>query len=138
MSEHEIFTIDIDVRFRDIDAMGHVNNAVFFTYFEQGRVGFFHAASQEKKFPGFAFILAQIGCNYIKPVTIDDRLTLQIWVGKIGRKSFTFKYQLIDRSDPAIIYATAESVQVSYDYQKNASMPVSEKIREQLSVYLEE
>ena len=137
MSGHEIFTTDIDVRFRDIDAMGHVNNAVFFTYFEQGRVGFFHSASQEEKFPGFAFILAQIGCNYIKPVILDDRLTLQIWVKEIGRKSFTFRYQLASRENPSNLYATAESVQVCFDYQTNTSMQVTETIRAQLSVYLE-
>ena len=38
--EHEVFSLEIDVRFRDIDAMGHVNNAVFFTYFENGRLEF--------------------------------------------------------------------------------------------------
>ena len=136
MSAESIFTTEIDVRFRDLDAMGHVNNAVFFTYFEQGRLDFFNNASSEDKFPGFDFILAHIGCDYLKPVTIDDRLTLQIRVGKIGSKSFTFDYRILNRNDADVIYATGKSVQVCYDYQKDATMPVSGDLGELLQQYL--
>ena len=95
MIEPKVFSTPVDVRFRDLDAMGHVNNAVFFTYFEEGRLSFLTSTSPDKKFPGFDFILAHISCDYLKPVTIDDRLMLQIRVGKIGGKSFTFDYTVV-------------------------------------------
>ena len=136
MTDHKIFTTDIDIRFRDLDSMGHVNNAVMFTYFEHGRVKFFHSEPQNDKFSGFTFILAHISCNYIKPVTLDDRLSLRLWIKEIGSKSFTFYYQMVDRFDSSIIYATGESVQVCFDYQKNDSLPVPDEIKVQLSKYL--
>ena len=88
MNAAEAFSTPVNVRFRDLDAMGHVNNAVFFTYFEEGRLAFFTSTSPEKKFPGFDFILAHTSCDYLKPVTVNDRLVLQIRVAKIGGKSF--------------------------------------------------
>lgn len=123
------FSTPIDVRFRDLDAMGHVNNAVFFTYFEQGRFAFFNNASPGGKFQGFHFILARISCDYLRPVTIDDCLAIEIRVGQIGRKSFTFTYSIVDRQDAGIVFATGESVQVCFDYRKNATMPVSEALK---------
>ncbi len=136
MIEPTIFSTPIDIRFRDLDAMGHVNNAVFFTYFEQGRLDFFNSASSEKPFPGFDFILAHISCDYLKPVTIDDQLVLQLRVGNIGSKSFTFDYTVLNRIDAGVIYATGNSVQVCYDYQKGATMSVPEAINKLLRQYL--
>ncbi len=137
MADYAVFSTDIDLRFRDVDAMGHVNNAVYFTYFEYGRLKFFYAESQKEKFPGFAFILAHVSCDFIRPVTLDDSLTLRMWIKEIGDKSFKFHYQLVDASDPATVFATGESVQVCFDYQKNRSVPLSEDLNAQLSAYLE-
>jgi acyl-CoA thioester hydrolase len=138
MADYEVFSTDIEIRFRDVDVMGHVNNAVYFTYFEYGRVKFFYSAFQKEKFPGFAFILAHVSCDFIQPVTLDDRLTLQMWVKEIGGKSFKFHYQLVSADDPAVIFATGESVQVCFDYEKNVSVTVSTSLRKQLAAYLEQ
>ena len=137
MADFEVFSTDIELRFRDVDAMGHVNNAVYFTYFEYGRVKFFYSGSQKEKFPGFNFILAHVSCDFIRPVTLDDHLTLCMWIKAIGSKSFKFHYQLADAVDPAITFATGESVQVCFDYQKNASVAISQALHAQLSAYLE-
>ena len=130
-----VFCAPIDVRFRDLDAMGHVNNAVFFTYFEQGRFAFFNDASPGGKFPGFHFILAHISCDYLRPVTIDDRLAIEMRVAKIGGKSFTFTYRIVDRTDAGIVFATGESLQVCLDYQYNATVPVSPDLKARLQRY---
>jgi len=137
MADFEVFSTHIDLRFRDVDAMGHVNNAVYFTYFEYGRLKFFYSEAQKDKFPGFAFILAHVSCDFIRPVTMDDTLELKLWVKEIGGKSFKFHYQLVDAADPAITFATGESVQVCFDYQKNRSIVVSEDLHKQLAAYLE-
>lgn len=135
MTDPKTFTTDIAVRFRDLDAMGHVNNAVYFTYFEQGRLQFF-IQLQKGGFDGFEFILAHIGCDYRVPVTLEDEPALHIQVTKIGGKSFAFGYRLVDRSNPSVLYATGESVQVCYDYGKKASVPVSGELKARLSEYL--
>lgn len=132
MADGRIFTTDIDVRFRDLDAMGHVNHAVFLTYFEQGRVRLFGAGTPD----GFAFILAHAACDYLRPVTLADRIRVQVTVETIGAKSFTFAYRLVDRDDPEKVYATGKTVQVCFDYRAQASVPVPGELRSLLSPYL--
>jgi len=135
MNAGNAFSTDIKVRFRDLDAMGHVNKAVFFTYFEQGRLDFFNRATPDGKFPGFFFILAHINCDYLKAVSVDDLLALHMQVGEIGRKSYTFRYAVVDRTDTHKVFATGESVQVCYDYHKNQTLPVSPDLKRLLSQY---
>ncbi len=127
-----IFTTRIEVRFRDLDAMGHVNNAVYFTYFEEGRKTFFHEISTGSDPLAFNFILAHVSCDYLKPVKLGNQLSLQVWVSEIGRKRFNLKYKLTEVGDESVVYATGESVQVCFDYEKKRSVEVSNALREKL------
>lgn len=130
-----IFTTPISVRFRDLDAMGHVNNSVFFTYFEEGRKTFFFEFYRIVDPTNFEFILAHMSCDYLRPVKLNSKLILQLWVKEIGKKSFNLGYKLMDISDEAIVYAKGESVQVCYDYKQSKSMEVSEELRRRLTEY---
>jgi len=132
MVDHKVFTLDIAVRFRDIDAMGHVNNAVFFTYLEQGRIEF----TQLTPDLGISFLLAHVSCDYIKPVMLGNQLTLRMWVNRIGTKSYGFQYEIVDSSDGSAVYATGESVQVLFDPAENVSMEITEGLRDRLREYL--
>ena len=136
MAEDNIFEIDIEVRFRDLDALGHVNNAVYFTYFEEGRKNFSKMEFQVSHPTEFAFIMAHIRCDYLRPVKLGDRVKLQMWVQNIGTKSFGFGYMLVDVADNTIVYATGESIQVCYDYSENKSIEVPIDMKKRLSKYL--
>ena len=72
------YSVDICVRFRDIDSMGHVNNAVFFTFFEEGRKAFLNKILNISNPDDYNFILAHIDCDFLKPVKINDQITLQL------------------------------------------------------------
>lgn len=135
MISEKIFFTNIEVRFRDLDALGHVNNAIFFTYFEEGRKKFSEKFFKLSDPSEFTFIMAQIRCDYLKPIKFSDHITLQMWVKDIGNKSFSFAYKLVDLTDESIVYATGESVQVCYDYKKEKSMAVSDEMVETLSQY---
>ena len=136
MQSDKLFSTNIEVRFRDLDAIGHVNNAVFFTYFEEGRKHFSKNVFEVSDVSEFNFIMAHIQCDFIKPIQFNDRVILQMWVKDIGTKSFSFEYRLVDFSDEAMVYATGKSIQVCYDYQKNRSIEVPAKMRERLTLYL--
>jgi len=136
MSNNNTFAIDIEVRFRDLDAMGHVNNSVFFTYFEEGRKSFSRHVFHYNDPSEFTFILAHIRCDYLKPIKLNDRITLQMWVTDVGNKSFNFGYKLMDRSDDSVVFATGESVQVCYDYRAQKSMTIPNEMRAKLLEYL--
>jgi acyl-CoA thioester hydrolase len=136
MYSGKLFFTNIEVRFSDLDAMGHVNNAVFFTYFEEGRKHFSKKMFNVSDISDFRFIMAQIRCDFIRPIRFKDQVILQMWVKNIGTKSFSFEYRLIDFFDETKVYATGESTQVCYDYEKNKSIVVPEKMREALTGYM--
>ncbi|HUV77414.1 MAG TPA: acyl-CoA thioesterase [Desulfobacterales bacterium] len=136
MQSNKIFSTDIEVRFRDLDALGHVNNAVFFTYFEEGRKNFSKKIFKVSDLSDFSFIMAHIRCDYLKPIKFNGHITLKMWVKHIGNRSFSFEYKLIDSKDESMVYATGESVQVCYDYTADTSMAVTDKMREAMAQYL--
>jgi acyl-CoA thioester hydrolase len=130
-----VFTTQIDIRFRDVDAMGHVNNAVFFTYFEEGRKRFFFELFKVSDPSAFPFIMAHISCDYLRPIKLGNEPVLQMWVKEIGTKSFNLGYKLVDASDKDIVYAKGESVQVCYDYTQSKSMGVPEELKQTIKEY---
>jgi acyl-CoA thioester hydrolase len=134
---HQKIRVDITVRFRDIDAMGHVNNAVFFTYFEEGRKVFLQSLFDIVRPEDYNFILANISCDFLKPVKIGDPVILELWVGETGRKRFDLKYRIVNRDDASIIYAKARSVQVCFDYKSNRTISVPPEFLKKIEDYIE-
>ena len=135
MSPKQPFQSRISIRFNDIDAMGHVNNAVIFTYFEEGRKALFYDAFRESAPGGFNFMVAHLECDYILPVRLEDRLLLNLWVTAIGTKSFGLAYALMDEADANRIFAKGSSVQVCYDYRQRQSVPVPQTLKKELLAY---
>lgn len=137
MGEHKKVVAHLPVRFRDIDAMGHVNNAVFFTFFEEGRAAFlkevFHIVDPAE----YPFILARMSCNYVKPVKLSDRLAVHVWIDEVGKKSFVFKYNVVDRDEDGKIYAQGESTMVLFDYRENRTVPLTPEFLSKLEEYRE-
>ena len=115
--------------------MGHVNNAVIFTYFEEGRKALFYDAFRESVPGGFNFMVAHLECDYILPVRLEDRLLLTMWVTAIGTKSFGLAYALMDAADVNRIFAKGSSVQVCYDYRQRQSVPVPQTLKKALLAY---
>lgn len=130
-----VFTTPMDVRFMDIDAMGHVNHATVISYFAEGRNKFMADHFSQFTPAGFPFIMAYVACHYLRPINLEDRLLLAIWVKEIGRKSFKLGYKLMNANDHAIGYAHGESVQVCYDYGQNASVELSSDLQRALKKY---
>lgn len=129
--------LDLEVRFRDIDSMGHVNNAVFMTYFEEGRKAFLHKVLNIVDPADYPFILARLSCDYLRPIKLGDEVSLQLWIGEIGEKSFTFKYAIVDREDGHKVYGKGQSVMVCFDYRKNRSTRIPAEFQERISPYLD-
>jgi acyl-CoA thioester hydrolase len=138
MSEHKKLITDIHIRFRDIDSMGHVNNVVYLTYFEEGRKELLRSLFGIVNPEDYNFILAHVSCDFLKPIKISDHISLEIWIGNIGRKRYDFIYRLVGKhmnNNESEVYAKGRSVQVFFDYKKNATVPIPEHIREKLSEF---
>lgn len=121
------FVQHIEVRFRDLDALGHVNNAVYLTYFESVRIGYYtHLTGRSLE--DIDIILAEITVTYHAPAYFGDTLAVGVRVSSIGRKSFGMEYVAVRSSDGQIL-ASGRSVQVVYDYAAAQSIPVPDSLR---------
>jgi acyl-CoA thioester hydrolase len=129
-----IFCHTLEVRFRDCDPMGHVNNAVYLTYLEQARFAHWRAAwgfgfdQRPPELPGV--ILARAEIDYKRPARYGDRLEVAIGLERIGRTSFTYRYEVRDQAGQLV--ATATTVQVMYDYSTGTPVRVPDEIRRKL------
>ena len=122
------FSIDVPVRFRDTDAMGHVNNAVFLTYLEEARLHFISGV-----LPGLiegGLIMARSECDYVGPITVPaGPVTVSMWVERVGRSSFDLGATVEQAGHLA---ARARNVIVAYDYATAGSRPLTDSERDTL------
>ncbi len=119
-----VYETDIPLRFGDLDAMGHVNNAVTLTLLELGRMKFFADVLGVARVEDIRFILAEAVVRYRIPILLYDVVRLRITIAEISRSSFRFLYELFDPRDGRV-FTEAETVQVMYDYAAGRPMPLS-------------
>jgi acyl-CoA thioester hydrolase len=115
----------IEVRFQDLDAFGHVNNAVFATYLEQARVGYFRDVLGLTT-RDFRFVIANLEIDYRAAVTDLGPVSVRIAVSDCGRTSFTFEYQVHQGEE---LVAVGETVQVTVD-ESGTPTPIPSDWRE--------
>lgn len=129
------FTIPIDVRFRDLDAMGHLNNAVAFTFFEQARTRYWLSLMGDSRDPkAIGFIVVRAECDYVSPALLGESLLVGCKVSSVGRStSFTFDYEIVcvdsDRDAQARLVCRGRTVQALYDWKLLKTVPLSEELR---------
>jgi acyl-CoA thioester hydrolase len=124
LSDEFHFELPIEVRFRDVDAFGHVNNAVYFTYMEQARIGYMRAAGlAPKSYEDTWFIIAEATCQFKAPSPFGASLVVKVRVPELRRSSFLMEYRIEERSTRRLI-AMGRTVNVAYDYAAGKSRPI--------------
>ena len=129
------FTVEIPVRFRDLDSLGHVNNAVYFTYMETARTEYYRKMTGRTSLGDFGFILARAECDFKAPIGLGQTVVVSVWPTRIGESSFTFRYELRGKEGETL-FATGESVQVAYDYRAKKSRRLPPDLRKRLEAEL--
>ena len=126
-----MFIHRLEVRFRDCDPLGHVNNAVYLTYLEQARFNHWRSLwgfGTPQLAPGRpGVILARVECDYKRPATFGETLDIRLTVGAIGRSSFRYEYEIADGEGRIVL--VAKTVQVMYDYAEGKPVPIPDDIR---------
>ena len=120
--------VDIPVRFRDTDGMGHVNNAVYLTYLEIARERYWREIFNLTDYRRVDLIVARIEIDFRSQATVGETIVVGIRASAIGRRSFDFTYEGWERSGRRLILS-ARSVQAMYDYELLATKEVSEEVR---------
>jgi acyl-CoA thioester hydrolase len=116
-------------RFRDTDAMGHVNNAVFLTYLEQARIAYLRSLGVLEGPLQLAMILARVEIDFRAQAWPGEQLEIGVRPARFGTKSFDLEYEV--RSDGRVV-AEAKTVLVGFDYVANASVELPAEWREAL------
>lgn len=131
-----MITEQIKPRFNDLDPFQHVNNAIFTTYLEVGRVALFRKIRSELNNQGLTFILARLEIDYVSPIFFESKVEVKTWVSRIGTKSFDLNYHLYDY-ESGKTYAKGKSIQVRFDYSRQQSIPIDDELRMYLEKHLE-
>jgi acyl-CoA thioester hydrolase len=122
-----VFSHRLTVRFRDCDAMGHVNHAVYFTYLEQCRLAWWRHLGGTRGLPGADTIIAHAECDYRAPAFVHDELDIRLQLGECGRTSFALIYAIENQS--GIRVADARTVSVTFDYATGRKIPIPDATR---------
>jgi acyl-CoA thioester hydrolase len=128
------------MRWSDLDEMRHVNNAVYLTYFEQGRINYF-AQGVGWDWRQTGMIQARAEIDYLVPLFLQDNAYLYIRMAKLGSKSMTLEHLIIDEKSEANpggkdrLIAKGTVILVAYDYKTQSSIAVPELERVKIINY---
>jgi acyl-CoA thioester hydrolase len=124
---------EIAVRFNDIDMNGHVNNAVFGTYFEAGRVGIMRLKMSAQKPETMGWIVARVAINYLAEVKWPGTVEIATSVVRLGRSSITFNHALFYEGRCA---ATGESINVLIDRATRRPTDIPQSLRDGFAPFM--
>ena len=129
------FSIDLPVQFRDIDVMGHVNNATYLQYMETARVELARRLGQVRDGFRAGFIVASARCEFKKPIRDERRIAVSVWVSRIGDRSWDLDYSI--RGPRKAEYAIGRTTQVAYDYKTKSAVQISGRLKKVLAKHVE-
>ena len=121
--------VEIPVAWGEMDAFQHVNNVVYFRYFESGRIAYFERAGLTAVNEGVGPILGSASCKFKFPLTYPDTVLVGIRVGEIGEDRYTMHFRIVSTRHQRIA-AEGEGVVVSYDYTIGRKAPLPAAVRQ--------
>jgi acyl-CoA thioester hydrolase len=122
--------VEMDVAWGDMDSYAHVNNVVYFRYFENARIAYLDRIGwiASMQHSGLGPIIASTQARFRKPLTYPDRILVAARISEMQSDRVTFEYRLVSTKLHAVA-AEGEALVVSYDYRANAKTPIPEPIR---------
>lgn len=122
---------DLSPRFRDTDAMGHINNAVYVTYLEVARQEYWKRLSDVQDYRRVPFILANVAIDFRSEALVNELLEIATRCEWIGTRSFAFAYEIREKASRRLV-VEATTVQVCYDYDARRSVTMPAELRRQI------
>jgi len=125
--------VPIEVQFRDLDAVGHVNNSVYMAYLEIARTKYWVAIDQPMDFSGIGYVIARVEIDFVSSAEFLEQLLVGIRLSEMGTKSFAYDYEIVAEgpgpSPETRLIARARSIQVFYDWGEKRSLPIPDSLR---------
>lgn len=131
------FSFPIQMRWNDADALGHVNNAVYVTYFEAARGLYMMKACPQWDWQQNMFLIGNVNVNFQKELLLTSQnVQVHVRTSKIGTKSFVFEYAITsDKKGETVIHATGSTTQIMFDMQSRKTVEVPDWVRESLTEF---
>jgi len=126
--------LPIQVRFSDVDVMGHVSNTVYQNYYDSGKLQYFDQVLPDMDFVNLGVVGASIKIDYFKPIFMKTRILVETRVAEIGNKSLIMEHNLIDESSKDVL-STCSAVLVCYSIKEQQSIPIPENWKQNILEY---
>lgn len=125
------YVVPHEVTWRDLDAIGHVNNAVYFSYFEWARTKYWFDLQGRSGIRELGFIIAHAECDFRRQLSLTEQIDVGVRIGEMRSSSFDFLYEIRKR-DGGEIAATGKVTAVLYSWVRNEKMHFTEEFRERI------
>ena len=125
-----LHTIQLQVRWGDMDIFGHVNNANYFRYLEQARISWFETIGAPSGNVGHGPMLVAAACNFRIPIVYPSTVEIRTYGKAPGRTSIPMYQEIVDANQPSTLFADGDSTIVWIDYQLGKSTPLPDEVRE--------
>ena len=124
-----VYAMSLPIRWGDMDAMGHVNNAAYFRYLETIRIDWMTSIGAAPNPQGEGVLIVNAFCNFYRQLEYPGDVLLKMYASDPGRSSFE-SWATIERvDDPGVIYASGGATTVWVDFPKQKSAPLPEWLR---------
>lgn len=124
-----VFEMQIPIRWGDMDAVGHVNNTVYFRYLEQGRISWFDALPIDPRPVHEGIVIVNAHCEFIRELRYPGTVLLRHYTGQIGRSSVETIAEISRTDDPDTVYARGGAKVVWVDRREKRSAPWPEHVK---------
>lgn len=126
--------VEIQVRFSDVDFIGHVSNSVYQSYYDIGKLSYVNQIFGPLNWRQLGMVGASMKIDYIKPIYMGSQIKVLTRIAKIGQKSMIFTHRIIDQENEDIM-STCEAITVCYLPQEQRSIPVPDEWRQKIAAF---
>lgn len=131
------WTVPYQVPWRDVDTAGHVNNAIYFSWFEWARTNYWLTLRDRADWKGIDFVVARAECNFRKQVAIMEKVELRTRINRVGNSSLEFANE-VRRHGSGELVADGVVVVVMYSWDENCKLPVDDALRARIREFQKE
>ena len=126
--------LSIQVRFSDIDMMGHVYNTIYQNYYDSGKIHYFDNAIPAMDLMTIGVVAASVKIDYLRPIYIKTKIYVESRICHIGHKSLSMEQRLVEE-DTNKVLSTCTTIMVCYDVKNKKSTTIPEKWKHSITAY---
>lgn len=126
--------VNIQVRMTDIDPLGHVNNGIYFSYYDTGRLNYWKQLGEDIRWEAIDKVIVHLECDFIESILFNDSIKVETKVIGIGNKSFKMMQRIVD-INTGRLKSTCLSILSGCDRQNNVSIPIPEQFRKKVNIF---